>query len=1016
VMNNKKFIGKIDSKDPNLALNFNGEFDFKDKNPKFNLKTNLVTFDLQKLGITKDPIRGSAFIDANFSGNNIDNFTGSARLKNLSVTNTTHSIFLDSANLTSTQNGNQKNITLLSSVADASLIGKFTIAELPAAMQLFLNNYLPNYINKPKTIANQQFSFDVTTKNIEPLIQTFNQNISGCNDAVVSGYLDITQQKLNVNVRTPKFQYQDYQVQNIALQSNGNFDSLITFCTTEKFIIKNEEVFGSSTILSSLSKDTAVVDLKTAGGLYNVKDANLLTKGFAQNNKLYFSILPSSFYFHNSKWNLNTNDYVILEKEKRMINNKLEEKQKITLGKLTLESGLQKIILQTKGDNESNLSAKLENIDAEELSKFGNIKDKISGRLNGEVTINNYLEKPAYSGNISTTEIIYGKDTIGKLFADVFYDNEAKLVTIKPSSGILYKGDKTTLSGTVDVSGKEQILDITANLNNTNLQLAESFLSGFVSKTQGTASGEITIKGPLNNYKLDGEIAIQQLKTKVNYLGTTYSIPTAKIIMNENEIRLGRITMYDELNNAASLTGTVYHNRFANVRFGKRTSNENELIVESRKFLFLNTSVYDNELYYGKVVANGLMRIKGELDNIDMQVDATTLKNTYITLPIRGSFDESEYDFIKFKQYGEEIKTVAQVKDKNRFKITLNINATPDATMRILMDPSTQEDIVGTGSGNIEMSIDLNNDFKMIGQYTIDQGVYGFSFRNVLNIPLIVDKGGTVTWSGDPLGAVLNLNASYKTKASLKPLLDDPASATAEEKAQYPTYAIIKLTGPMLSPEIKYDITQPDNNNQGTPAYNKLKELRANDQNLLLQVFSLIASGQFINTNAAAGTNYATAAAINTATGIVNSTVSNILTQEINKVLRTKNLDINVGYQNTRDGIVNADQFQYNITKGYLDNRITIEVGDNIDYIRSSGTTNFNLLPSNFKLKYLIKPDGRMGISFFSTQFQDIGSTDRNPISGIGLSYRRSINHFKDIWKKNITTNFITAPDTSSVN
>ena len=61
---------------------------------------------------------------------------------------------------------------------------------------------------------------------------------------------------------------------------------------------------------------------------------------------------------------------MVFEKVQIDKNNKASISNKITLGKLTLISGLQKIELQTEGLNEQNIVAHVQNIDIAEISKF----------------------------------------------------------------------------------------------------------------------------------------------------------------------------------------------------------------------------------------------------------------------------------------------------------------------------------------------------------------------------------------------------------------------------------------------------------------------------------------------------------------------------------------------------------------------------------------------------------------------------------------------------------------------
>ncbi len=64
----------------------------------------------------------------------------------------------------------------------------FHLNDLPAAFQTFLNKYYPAYI-KPseKILTNENFSFVITTKNVEDYINLIHPDLSGFNFSTIYG-------------------------------------------------------------------------------------------------------------------------------------------------------------------------------------------------------------------------------------------------------------------------------------------------------------------------------------------------------------------------------------------------------------------------------------------------------------------------------------------------------------------------------------------------------------------------------------------------------------------------------------------------------------------------------------------------------------------------------------------------------------------------------------------------------------------------------------------------------------
>ncbi len=999
-LSNKKFDGKINANDPNIALDFDGKLDFSTTNPDFKLKTHLVKFNLKELGITNNDISGSAFMDLDFKGSTLDNFTGKVKLYKLNLDNKKQNIYLDSAILVSQPNGPNKFLNLKSSAADATINGQFKLADLYVGVQYYLSNYLPSYIPKPKNIQNQKFTYFVQTKNIEPLLKTFIPNISGCNNAEIAGSLDMYEKNLNLNVHAPFFAYDDYKIKEVRINSFGNAEKLNLNIDTENFAIGNNEIIPNANIETILGSDTALLTIKSAANNYNLKDATLQAKGYAKDNKLFLSILPSEFYYHENKWNLTSTDYVIFDKKT------------ITADKLILNSGLQKIEIQTIGENNKNAKIDFTFLDINELAKSAKSKVDISGYANGTIYINDFLNQRVFSGNVNTSEIVYGKDTIGKLIAGLQFDEASKQIKIEENSGIIYKNNTTKFKGTIDAKQKDVLLNLSADINNLPVKLLENLFSDFISGTQGTANGYASITGPISKYELNGNLEIKDVSTKINYLGARYAIPTGNVVINSNKIDFKNIFIFDEFKNKSILKGNILHNNFDNISF-------NNLVIRSQdeSFLFLKTTEAQNTLYYGTVFANGSVSFNGTPEDLEMNLIGETKKNTKLYLPISDGYDDNNYDFIKFKQYGNYEDSVNIVKSINNSNLELSItlNATPDAEVTMILDPTTGEEIKGVGNGAISMNIESGKPFSINGTYIVEKGNYVFGFRNLIRKDLKITPGGTIKWNGDPLKAILDLEAVYTTKTSLEPLVDLTVLTTDEQRTvrlAYQTDVKIKLSDEMLNPKIDYDIEQPANSDITSEAYRQLLALKANKLEVLTQIGALLFTGSFVKTKNTSTTNNNVAnnfintnTLLNNISGVVTNTLSNVITNNMNKILGLSNLNINVAYRNNGNGIDIYDQVAVK-TSYKFNERLFVEVGNNVNYIRGDNArTTFNFL-NDVNLYYLLTADGRYRINAFRTNFVDVlAATTSNGLNngafknGVGLSYRKNGDKLFDIFK-----------------
>lgn len=97
-------------------------------------------------------------------------------------------------------------------------------------------------------------------------------------------------------------------------------------------------------------------------------------------------------------------------------------------------------------------------------------------------------------------------------------------------------------------------------------------------------------------------------------------------------------------NNRALVTGKVYHNNFKNFQL--------DFDIQPYKFMCLNTTEIDNNLFYGKAYATGTVNIFGFTDNILIDANVKTEKITSndksdkVNLFIENGNDENIYSIV----------------------------------------------------------------------------------------------------------------------------------------------------------------------------------------------------------------------------------------------------------------------------------------------------------------------------------------------------------------------------------
>ncbi|MEZ5047744.1 MAG: translocation/assembly module TamB domain-containing protein [Chitinophagaceae bacterium] len=988
IVANKKFDGIFVSQDPKLSINFNGKLDLSQDQPVYNFSSRFIKFNLKKLGITDKEIIGSGYAKLQFKGDHIDNFQGQVDISNLQLEYEGKRNTIENFSLSSTTLDKSKMLTLKSDILDAEVNGQYNFSALPDAFQMYLHYYLPQYIKKPKDVKNQQLTFTANLKNADPILQTFFPLLSDINGSYLSGELNTNNQKLSIDFTIPKLSYEDIHIDSIVVVSAGDFSSLDMNAITSTVSYKDNAIIPSMQLATSMSNDTASLSLNTQSINNLFGEASLHCKATALNNSLFVKLLRSEFYLKNDPWQISSPYDLVFGKT-------------ISIQDLVMENGAQKISINTLNKEIPTLLVNLKDIDLEKISNYANFDGVTAiGRIQGDIHVEDFDKNPIIKSTLfSNQDVRFNQDTLGLVKANFIYDTKIQRIQIEKPSGIFRNDDKIEMFGVYNLS--DSVVNMQAHFENAHLSLISPYIKDFVENLKGEATGIVFAQGKLPNPNVAGKVVVHDAGMKVIYLGTTYSIEKSEIEFTNNKIKVAPTLLKDERegNYTGTLKGQITHTNFSKFFL--------DLDIESQNLLCLNTKPSLNELFYGYITAKADMNLSGFVDDLELEINCKPLKGSVFYLTSGASGDASSYDYVTFKEYGNAELHEKESK-KNYAKINFNIETTPDAEVHVVLDQNTNEEIVAQGNGDIRLFIDLGNEMNMFGNYTVTNGKYFFNFRGVFNKQFDIEEGGKLIWNGDPLDAQLDLNATYKLPKSLplKPLVNDiwdqmDESDQEEAKHTYPTYIKISLSKSLTSPEIKFDIVQPENKALSSTGYTRLEQIRNNEKELVTQAAVLLLLEQFKQPEGLSSNAYGQTV-ISTVSDVVTSAISNELTNQFQKLTGLDKVNLNVGYNNSLNSLdnSNSNQISLNVQTSLFKDRVIVDLGNSVDINKNaSGNTssNFNLF-GDFKAQYLITDDGRIRLNAFRTTNQDLENKNYSR-SGIGISYKKAFNSFADLFK-----------------
>ncbi len=894
---NNTFNGLFNINDTNLNGRLVGKIDFSGKPYVFNFNSNLKQVNLDFLGVTKDLnaiVRADVIGD--FSLTNINDLKGDIDVKNLYFQSKKDTLQLDHLTLNSTYSDGEKHLGLdIPTFMQVNLDGDFKVTEIVDVFNNALVKIIPSFKMR-KVSPGQKFKFDINIE--ENILGYIDKSIVIAPDTQIKGYVNLDDNELIVDANTPGASYAGIQL----------FESkfyLNTLENTNNLSAKVDSLKVAGVTLRDINahtvpkNDTLLLETEFKIGVknpvvFNFNFYHTITSGHEQ---LIFGFSPSNIKIDDTNWSINSKNDL---NSNRVVFN--PGKKSFMVQDLVLESDDQHLDLSGVFYEKENFKfdANFNKLDLDRIIPQELIgKLQINGIADGNVHVTRTKEKLEPILETKIDGLALNKFLLGDLTLKGEYnvrDNRFNFDTSLLRENI----ESLKINGDIinNKSGGPEI-DIFANLDDFRMDFLEGFLSAVFTNIRGTMSGDVHLKGPLTLPNVNGDLTAKDLGMKVKFLGVDY------LFEGENELLLskeGHGQGVFLLDNAKFKDTTYNTNGVVNGAILFRNLGEWGLNLEfdTENLLVMNTTIKDNELFFGRVFGKGNVLMMGPVEQLGIYGNATVVGNSELTINTGSTTVEAVNNLVRFVP--DKSSEVKAAKENNRLKgmnIDLNINAYTNSQINLVFDAITNDKASGRGIAENLRFVMNNSGISLTGIYNIQSGTY--EFRQIPLIPkdFKVKKGSYVQFSGNPLDAIMNINAVYeRTVSNVGNYLGIGFSQV------YDTELAIDISETLARPKIEFDLFLP---NAGSDINSQLQsKFKSNKDEKILQFSYILLTGKFGDTlDFSSGVT-------NTAADIGLSTIAGVLSSII------KGVDVGLEYvggstqSNTNDKVRYSLSYQIN--------------------------------------------------------------------------------------------------------
>jgi len=941
----------------------------------------------------------SFHLHSNMTGNNLDDLTGDATLDSLLLINNKQKFFLKKMKLDVARTIGNQRITVSSPILNAELWGNFELSGLSDGFKGLLNRFLPSLVSSNfKMPKGSSYEFHGSLAPCPELLTILKMPFNLIEKVEVQGFYNESTGKFRFRGDAPNLTYGKTLIQEAGFllenpQKEAKFLAFAQFGPVETPVKMNLDARGLNDF-ASFKFNLSNVGMQTYSG--NIQGDVQFSRATDGSLNLDGNLKKSSIIVNDSLWQINPT-------------NLRWENKALYVSDFQLTHADQFVKLQGVASNKLSDTLYI-SLNAFSLDNVFDLLPKnnggsvlLGGLVSGEAKCSRMLGTPGLDADLYVHQFTLNKVLLGNLTAKSKWDTNLKallLDAVVKRDSTATEASRIVAQGTGYYNPVKDSMYLSLNGNRLPISFLEPYLGTILKRMQGTASGNIVIKGPMKHLELYTKAYVENGSFGIEMLNTRYTFSDT-ILLTPKLVKFTNVRIRDKEGNIGIANGTIVHNNFKDTH----TSIE----IAGTNILAMDIPPNPNTYFYGKAYGTGTVSINGPQNDIRIDVNLKSEDRTNVTISFLNNTEVTEASFIQFTQkkkvnnYEEEDLfkkkrlTAPLINTPSNVTVNLYMEVTPNADLTLVTDPTTGDDIKAKGSGALRCVIDKSDDISLYGRYNILSGKYKFIYQNLLRRDFNIQDGGSITFAGNPFEAQVDITANYTVNAQLTDLLpSDVLSNLNLNRSSIPVNCVLKLDGELQRPGIHLDLAYPsadaDLELQIKNVINT--EDMKNQQLVFLMLFSRFSTPTYSTAQATSSSNVSTAV---WNTGI--STLSSQLNKMVNGVLGNTNMNFNFNYKNSAYDATTPGEWGVMMSGSFFNNRLS--VNSNVGSRENLGSaTGGNQFIGEFDGNLKFKNSEKWSWKFFNRANDNKYFKSALNTQGVGILYKEDFNSLKDILVK----------------
>ena len=285
------------------------------------------------------------------------------------------------------------------------------------------------------------------------------------------------------------------------------------------------------------------------------------------------------------------------------------------------------------------------------------------------------------------------------------------------------------------------------------------------------------------------------------------------------------------------------------------------------------------------------------------------------------------------------------------------------------------------------MEINSSGEFNMFGDYNIEEGLFVFKLQNLLRNEFVIRRGASISWSGDPYDADVNITAVYRARPTLKvPAVEAIDPELANERV--PVDCVITLKNKLFNPTIDFDIELPSADSRVKElVYGTIVDTTSTSEMNKQMLYLLV-----LNSFSASGMD-------NTFSSGLGAQSFELLSNQISSWLSQISKDVDIGVNYRPGDSYTSEELEVALSTQLFNNRVSIDGSFGMSGMQEQ--TNTNTIVGDVNVEVKITRDGRFRVRAFNrTNNTDLLDIDAPYTQGVGVFYRKEFDSLSELFRK----------------